>query len=82
MAEPRMIPVIQLQDDSLARRAIDHLRGLGIGADSVPLSQWPAGEMPSWVDVKAGGMLLTMQEDRFEEGMRSLEPLFGYGDGP
>jgi hypothetical protein len=78
MTETELVPALQLEDRGTITRALACLKEVGIVGDSLPVAQVPASALPKWVQPASGGWFLRIQKDRFEEGMKALEPVMGY----
>ena len=76
--DAKLVPSVQLQESQLVEEAIRHLEELGIAASSVPLADVPADELPEWADAAAGGWLLLIDEEAWDEGMNAVGALMDF----
>lgn len=78
MTETELVPAIQLEDRGMVAKALACLKEVGIPGDEVPVAEVPSAAMPKWAQPAIGGWFLRIRRDRFEEGMKAIEPVMGY----
>lgn len=73
-----LLPSVQLQDAKLVEESIRRLEELGIASSSVPVAEFPVDDLPDWANPAAGGWLLLIDEEAWDEGMNAVGDLMGY----
>jgi hypothetical protein len=72
-----MKPAIQVKDSSAASGCLRELGSANIKSQCIPIASC-AKPLPTWIDEKAGGFLLLVEEGKFEKAMDIIGKEMGY----